>query len=195
MYHDTININFRNSNWKDISFDYSFLISKNQKDKFSPINYGDLLGKFSNIGFNLKYIKFNDIDEGETVYCTYNYQPNFNIFFKAYTKLLQYKKFDISFEYGVIINGKFHPNNMNTFAGVWFKNTNSNLGSYNEEIIRGQKHKRKQEFYQIVDKDGNLIAVEIAEEENNFEQHFFERYDVKVALRKYKLSRLKLFSE
>ena len=49
------------------------------------------------------------------------------------------------------------------------------------------------ELYQIVDKDGNVIASEIADEKNNFEQHFFEKYDVKVALRKYKLSRLNLF--
>ena len=58
MYHDTIHICFKNSDFKDISFEYNFFISKELKDKFSTINYGELLQKFDEIGFNLKYLKF-----------------------------------------------------------------------------------------------------------------------------------------
>lgn len=195
MYHDTIQINIRNSNHRDISFSYRFLISKNQKDLFSPIKYYDLLTNFKNIGFNTKYIKFNDIDEDETVYCTYNFQQNFNIFFKAYEKLIKDKSFSITFEYGVIINGKFFPNNMNTFAGVWFENTSNKLGNYITNVIDGKFLVKSMELYQIVDKNGNIIATETVRYEDDFKQNFFDRYEVKLALRKYKLSRLKLFSE
>jgi hypothetical protein len=64
-----------------------------------------------------------------------------------------------------------------------------------EEIIKGKFYQKLAEDYQIIDKNGEIIAHELADLENNFEQHFFERYDVKVALRKYKLSRLKLFKD
>jgi hypothetical protein len=194
MYHDTIYINFTRFNYNDINFDYSFLISKSLKDKFSPINYGELLSKFNDIGFNVKYLKFNDIKEEETVYCTYNYQPNFNIFFSAYKKLFQNRNFNITFEYGVVINGKFYPNNMNTFASIYFQGENIKLGDHTETIIIGKTHKKLTELYQIVDKDANIIATEITDIVKDFEQHFFERYEVKLALRKYKLSRLKLLS-
>lgn len=194
MYHDTIKINFKsNSSSYGISFDYNFLISKIPQNKFSSINYGELLYKFNEIGFNLKYLKFNDLDESDTVYCTYNYQPNFNIFFVAYKKVIENTKFSITFEYGVIINDKFYNNNMNFFSGVWFTDNNIRLGDFNETIINGKTHTRTMEIYQIVDKDGNPIATETTDLNKNFEQHFFERYDVKVALRKYKLGRLNLF--
>jgi len=191
MYHDTIHINFRyNQNDRDIAFDYNFMISKNSQDKFSPIKYGELLQKFDEIGFNLKYLKFYDIYDNDTiVYCTYNYQPNFNIFFPAYRKLMQNKNFNIAFEYGVIIGGKFYPNNMNTYAGVWFSVAND---GYKEDVIRGKSHYKATENYQLIDKDGKIIHTETTSYVNDFEQHFFENYDVKVAMRKYKLNRLKL---
>ena len=196
MYHDTIHICFKNSDFKDISFEYNFFISKELKDKFSPINYGELLQKFDEIGFNLKYLKFYDLTDKDTVYCTYNWQPNFNIFFSAYKKILQNKDFNIFFEYGVIIDGKFYPNNMNYFAGIWFfEEKHVKLGGFSEIIIKGKRHQKTLELYQIVDKNGNLIAEENTNAEKDFEQHFFERYEVKVALRKYKLRILKLNSE
>ena len=193
MYHDTISINFKSTIENKLSFDYTFLISKNIKDKFSPIIYGELLQKFSEIGFNIKYLKFNDIEEDKTVYCTYNYQPNFNIFFSAYNKILKYHKFNIKFEYGNIYNGNFYPNNMNFFAVVYFveQPTLFILGDYSEVVINERKHLRFREIYQIRNKDGHLIAEEYTDVDKDFEQHFFERYEVKVALRKYKLSRLK----
>ena len=98
MYHDTIHINFKYYSWKDVSFDYSFLISKIDVDKLSPIQnctfslikYGDLLQKFDEIGFDLKYLKFHDFSEDNIVYCSYNYQPHFNIFFSAYKKIIKF---------------------------------------------------------------------------------------------------------
>lgn len=199
MYHDTVHIKVNNSNSRsanELLFSYSFLISKNRYDKFSPIKYGELLHKFEEIGFNLKYIKFYDIDEEDTiVYCTYNYQTNFNIFFTAYNKLLKNKRFDIDFEYGVMINGKFIPNNMNHFASIHFKDSNFVPGEFFEHVIAGKDHKKISEFYQVVNKSGEVIASELTNADTNFEQHFFEKYEVKVALRKYKLGRLKLQSE
>lgn len=192
MYHDTIHINFKYRG--DISFDYNFLISKNLQDKFAPIKYGELLQKFEEIEFDIKYLKFNDIYDDETiVYCTYNYQPNFNIFFLAYKKLIKNKNFDICFEYGVILNGIFYPNNMNFFSGILFIDKQKKLGDFCfEEVIKGKSHQKTHELYQLIDKDGKIIHRENASFENNFEQHFFENYDVKVAMRKYKLNRLKL---
>lgn len=192
MYHDTIHINFRyNQNDRDITFDYNFYISKHQQDKFSPIAYGELLKKFEDIGFNTKYITFKDIDDDNTlVYCTYNWQPNFNIFFSAYKKLMIMKEFDISFGYGVIINGKYSPNNMNNFAEIRF--TTIEHKGWKEEVIKGKNHYKYLEFYQLVDKEGIVIHAEMTNSEMNFEQHFFENYKVQVAMRKYKLNRLKL---
>jgi hypothetical protein len=197
MYHDTIHINFKSSYQpKEIDFDYSFLISKKSKDKFSPIKYNELLKKFTDLEFDLKYLKFYDIDEDAIVFCTYNYQPNFEIFFTAYNRIIRQRFFDITFEYGNIINGKFFPNNMNFFAGIHFVERTDEYGKpsaalYMKEVINGRYHIKKNELYQIVDKNGNLIYCEVATANNDFEQHFFEQYDVKVALRKYKLERLK----
>lgn len=198
MYHDTININFKYLNYRDINFDYSFFISKNQYENFSPIKYSVLLKNFYDIGFDIKYLKFNDIyDDDTTVYCSYNYQPNFNVFFVAYKKLIEKKDFHLSFEYGNIVFGKFYPNNMNFFAGISFTNNPiDKTGLYKEEVVKGKIHLKTMELYQIIDKNANVIAIELADPINNFEQHFFERYEVKHHLRKYKLSRLKnLFND
>ena len=161
MYHDTIGINFKSTIENNVHFDYIFLISKNIKDKFSPIIYSELLQKFSEVGFNTKYLKFNDIEEDKIVYCTYNYM-NFNLFFSAYNRILKQSKFNIKFEYGNIYNGIFHPNNMNFFAGVYFveQPTIFILGDYSEIVIDGRKHLRFMETYQIRDKDGDIIAEE-----------------------------------
>jgi len=194
MYHDTIHIQFHYYG-SEIKFDYSFLISKKIKYQFSSINYGILLKKFDDIGFDLKYIKFNDLDIDETVYCTYNYQPNFEIFFSAYKKVIQPKPFSITFEYGNIINGMFKSNNMNYFAGVFFTEDEPgpkiNTFGIKEEIIRGKSHIKVEESYQIIDKDGNIIEQAFVNAKDNFETDFFQRYKVKVALRKFKLERLK----
>lgn len=198
MYHDTIKINFRNWRFGNVAFDYNFLISKNLKDKFSSTPYNSLLSKFIEIGFNIKYLKFNDIEETDIVYCSYNYQSNFDVFFKAYNKILRNERINITFEYGVVINGKFYANNMNTFAGVYFIEYHPNDFSssssiiYSETIIKGKLHKKEMEFYQIVDNVGNPIAAENTTDKKDFEQHFFDKYEVKVALRKFKLNRLKL---
>jgi len=190
MYHDTIRINFSGRN--TISFNYNFFISKNQYDKFSPIKYGVLLSKFTKIGFDTKYLKFNDIQDDNTiVYCTYNYQSNFEIFFLAYNKLIKDYKFNITFEYGNIINGKFYPNNINFFSTIWFVEKENISGNYMECIIKGKYHQKALEQYQIIDKNTQIISMLTTTCDQNFEQNFFENYNVKVYLRKYKLSRLK----
>jgi len=203
MYHDTIHIKFRYNKSDDVDFDYSFLISKTNQDKFSLINYGILLEKFNEIGFNLKYLKFNDLELSSNIYCTYNYQSNFNIFFTAYKKFIHKKSFNFSYEYGNIVNGVFIQNNMTTFSSV------SYIDIYNAkfeifvgdsklpdiDIIKDKTFFKTIERYQIIDKNGVSIANEITDADSNFEQHFFERYDVKVALRKYKLNRLMQFED
>ncbi len=200
MYHDTIHIKFKYWRVGDVDFDYSFLISKTNQNKFSPSNYGILLEKFNNVGFNLKYLKFNDLDLSSDIYCTYNYQPNFDIFFAAYKKFIHKKDFSITYEYGNMINGVFIQNNMTTFASVSFISNVVDIYKKNKiyqdllfkeiDIIKDKTFFKTIERYQIIDKDGNLIASEITDADSNFEQHFFEKYEVKVALRKYKLTKL-----
>jgi hypothetical protein len=200
MYHNVIRINFKYYKENDIDFDYSFLISKTNQDKFSSINYGMLLDKFNEIGFNLKYLKFNDLDLISDIYCSYNYQENFKIFFSAYNKFIYKKSFNLHVEYGNIIDGIFYQNNMTTFASVSFIDiSNAKItilgGSELLNIIKDKIFYKTREKYQIIDKDGIIIATEITDSDSNFEQHFFEKYEVKVALRKYKLSRLMQFEE
>jgi len=190
MYHDTIHIKLKYNDV--INFNYGFYISKHPNKTFSPIKYKSLLYKFKSVGFVvLRYLKFNDIEDDTIVYCSYNFQPNFEIFFKVYNKLIKDKDFDIIFEYGNIINGKFYLNNMNNLSSVYFYGGILNKTVYRENIIGYKVHQKISELYQIVDKDGNIIATEWADYHGDFKQNFFERYDVKVALRKYKLSRLK----
>lgn len=202
MYHDTIHINFKSRNNIDtiITFDYSFMISKEPKDKFSPIKYIELLHKFENIGFDIKYIKFNDIDNEEIVYCTYNYQSNFEIFFNVYKKMLDNIHFNLTFEYGNIIGGKFILNNMNTLSGVWFVDTHNisydaTRNDYNEKVIKNKVFKRTAEYYQIIDKFGECVSNYTWKCTNETKEDFFQRFNVKVALRKFKLERLNKFNE
>lgn len=209
MYHDTIHIKFKYWKEGDVDFDYSFLISKIDKmefnfvpNHFSSTNYGMLLEKFNDIGFNLKYLKFNDLDLNSDIYCTYNYQKNFDIFFTAYKKLIHKKTFSLHIEYGNIINGIFVQNNMTTFSSVSFVDiVKTKLSIFGDDfkmptdIIKDKTFFKTVERYQIIDKDGNPIASEITDSDSNFEQHFFERYEVKVALRKYKLTKLMQFED
>jgi hypothetical protein len=187
MYHDVIKIEF--TYYGEISFTYIFLISKKKyNDNFGHIAYGELMQKFEQIGFDLKYLKFNDISDTDSiVYCSYNYQENFNIFFKAYKKIITETKFNITFEYGNIVNGVFIQNNMNYFAGVVF----TQQKGANEEIIKGKSLFKQIEYYQIADKNGHTIDNGFITADDNFETDFFQRYNVKVALRKFKLERLK----
>jgi len=195
MYHDTIQFRLISVPTKyvhDIDFDYIFSISKKPQNNFSSVIYGELLNKFSEIGFDIKFIKFNDIEEEETVYCTYNFQPNFNVFFSAYNKILKNKKFNIIFEYGNIINGNFCKNNMNFFSGIYFNYTDLIMGEYiYDNIISGKKFIKASEFYQIVDVNGYAISNKITLAENDFKHDFFERPEVRLAQRKYKLNKLK----
>lgn len=206
MYHDTIHIKFKYWKAGDVDFDYSFFISKTKfQIQFSPIKYGALLEKFNEIGFNLKYLKFNDLDLNSDIYCSYNYQSNFNIFFSAYKKLIHKKNFNLSYEYGNMINGVFIPNNMTTFARVFFidiENTKDRKYQIDVidcnntiDIIKDKSFFKAVEKYQIIDKNGVSIASETTDSDSNFEQHFFEKYEVKVALRKYKLTKLMQFEE
>jgi hypothetical protein len=207
MYHDTIHIKFKYWKADDVDFDYSFLISRNKEiydnkklayqNKFSPTNYGALLEKFNDIGFNLKYLKFNDLDLNSDIFCTYNYQQNFDIFFTAYKKLIHKKSFSLDIQYGNIVNGIFVQNNMTTFCSVSFIDiVKTKLSIFGDDfknptdIIKDKTFFKTREVYQIIDKDGKSIANEITDSDSNFEQHFFEKYEVKVALRKYKLTKL-----
>ena len=211
MYHNVIHIKFKYYKVGDIEFDYSFLISKTNQNQFSSINYGVLLNKFHEIGFNLKYIKFNDLDLNEDVYCTYNFQPNFNVFFLAYKKLIHKKDFYIIFEYGNIVNGIFIRNNMTTFCSITFvpeplkedfgpKSSSTSILYkpllFKEiDIIKDKTFYKTVEKYQIIDKDGGIIASETTNFESDFEQAFFEKYEVKVPLRKYKLNKIMQFED
>lgn len=192
MYHDTIHINFKSIyNSTDFDFDYSFLISKNEENMFGPIKYSSLLQMFNDIGFDLKYIKFYDIEDDITVYCTYNYQPKFEVFFKAYPKILAVKNFGLTFEYGNIIDGKFYPNNINFFAGVAFVPViNTIIGDDSETITKYHRHKKISELYQIVDKIGNTIAIEFVSDSTDFKQDFFNKQEVRQYLREHKLKKL-----
>lgn len=192
MYHDTIHINFKSLyNSKDVDFDYSFLISRNEENLFNPIKYSTLLNMFKNIGFDVKYIKFYDINDEDTVYCTYNYQPKFEIFFKAYNKTLSDRNFGLTFEYGNIINGKFYPNNINFFAGIAFYPVkNPIIGDDTEVIIKNHYHKKLSEFYQIVQKNGATVANDFVSDVNEFKTDFFEKQNVRQFLREHKLKKL-----
>lgn len=193
MYHDTIKIEFKSSFGSTINFDLFFLISKNEKKDFTPINYKELLNKFKDIGFNIHYIKFNDIDEKSTIFCNYNFQPNFENFFKYFNKTLSKNNFYLSFSYCVFIDGKYIMTNMNSYASISFSPIrNFTLGDdYYETIIEGKKHVLSNVTYQICNSSGEIIDKEEFKnvETNN---NFFQKQHVKVYLRKYKLKRLSI---
>ena len=65
------------------------------------------------------------------------------------------------------------------------------LSFSDSSIYEAKLHQKIAEVYQIIDKNGDIIMKEVSTCEKDFEQHFFDNYLVKVALRKYKLSKLK----
>lgn len=195
MYHDTINIIFTSTAESNINFRYNFLISKNAwLPNHKPIVYQYLLGKMESYGFNVNFINFPDIkDKYQNVFCEYNGTPNFTIFFKAFEKLLKPQGFNISFEYGSIINSKFYPNNMNFYSSIIFIKD-----SYGDkDVIDGVNYKKRFESYQIVNSEGQIVyniggANLNDSESEDLKEEFFKSHKVSVYLRKYKLRELNL---
>jgi len=207
MYYDTIHITFESNGKSTISFGYDFLISKSkswlkvwQNYNNSPrenhiIKYNNIIDRFKSIGFNTELLSFPNIkDDTEEVYCAYNYllsSGNFEVFFKAYEKVLKKQSFNINFEYGSMINGEFYPNNMNSHAIVQFIEPilqEDKEKEIDENIIQGKSFIKHREIYQIVNKEGESIYVEQAFDDfENTRLKFFQTHKVAVYLRKYKL--------
>lgn len=190
MYHNTIHIIFTSVPESGIDFTYNFLISKDAwLRNHQPIEYQKLLDKFHNCGINPNYINFPDVaDKNKKVFCEYNGTPLFEIFFKAYERVLKIHGFNITFEYGSMIKGKFYPNNMNFYSSISFER--DMYGG--EDVITGVNYKKRIENYQIVDKCGKIIDSMSYVNFNNFESEqlgddFFKSHKVSVYLRKYKL--------
>lgn len=190
MYFDTINISFLSTS-HDENFNYHFTISKNESKGSNEIIYGDLLKKFVNIGFKINYLEFPNTKLNETVYCNYNYTMDFNIFFRAYNKLLVNKEVNILFECGNLINGVFTLNNINSSAKKYFSVVRNKDLNESGIIINGKTHKKVVEIYQIIDKDGHIISLDKQTEVTGFNNDFFKRKEVLVILRKSKLDILK----
>jgi len=199
MYHDTIHIIFTSVPQSDIDFKYNFLISKNDwLLNHKPIVYQELLDKLYSYGFNPDYINFPDIkDKNQNVFCEYNGAPNFIIFFKAFEKILKPQGFNITFEYGSMIDGKFYPNNMNFYSSISF--VQSYYGE--KDIIDGISYCKSDECYQIVNSDGEIVDSMSStyggyskynnnKEDEKLKDEFFKRHRVSVYLRKYKLEQL-----
>ena len=158
------------------------------------------MNDFNKIGFNTKYISFNDILDGSiTLWCEWNYERNYQKFFELWNRLMA-KSFNITFIYGNVIKGMFVENCMVHSSLVQFKPVFKKESPYVIEesaifrntIIEGKVFWKSLERYRITDKDGNLICgmtTEIPDE-------FFQHEDVKVYLRQYKLKKLRnLFSD
>jgi hypothetical protein len=213
MYHNTIIITLAYNDPKSINFNYSFVIYKNEqsiedgsidninRDHAYKVNYYTLMNKFSEIGFNTKYLEFENVNLHDDVFCSYNYQPDIDRFFLAYKKSIRNINFDIGFQYGVIIDGRFYLSHMNDFSSVYFLNMDKlsrgiSIISGCDDIINGKKYKQTQKTYQLVDKKGNIInkLQELININPNTysdtKREFFDSYNVKVYMRKYKLSRL-----
>lgn len=202
MYHDTIHIIFESLPMNNIEFKYNFLISKNSwLPNHKAIEYQELLNKLHNYGFNSDYINFPDVkDKTQNIFCEYNGTPNFLIFFKAFEKVLKPQGFNITFEYGSMIGGKFYPNNMNFYSSISFME--SHYGDY--DVIYGVSYCKYAEHYQIVDSEGNIVdsigstslggySISICNNKENpkLKDEFFKRQRVSVYLRKYKLEQLR----
>jgi len=195
MYHDTIHIIFTSLPKSDIDFKYNFLISKNDwLLNHKPIVYQELLDKMENFGFNVDFFNFPDIkDKTQNVFCEYNGTPNFQLFFKAFERILKPQGFNITFEYGSMIDGKFYPNNMNFYASIGFIKD-----AYGDkDVIDGVNYKKRFECYQIVDSCGEVVDSIFGANLNDSEskelkEEFFKNYKVSVYLRKYKLRELNL---
>jgi hypothetical protein len=218
MYHDTIHITFSSSDsTSNLGFYYDFLISKSnswlnvwQKYNNSPkekhiTSYKDILSKFKEIGFNVEYLMFPDAEDDVEVYCAYNYlvsKGGYEVFFKAYNKVLKKQPFDISFEYGTMINGTFHPNCINSCAIVKFISPShkSRKGYFNAaassllkrvNVISDLPFSKLYETYTIVDINGKKIyTLEVYDDFDEKKKEFFSNQKVAVYLRKYKLMEL-----
>jgi len=190
MYHNTINIKFNSTPENSVNFSYNFLISKTAwLPNHKPIVYKELLDKMKNYGFNIDFINFPDMkDHTQNVFCEYNGVPNFNIFFKAYERVLKPQGFNITFEYGSTINGKFYPNNMNFYSSIVFVRD-----AYGDkDVIDGINYTKRFEVYQIVNENGNVVYNMGGTNLNDYKseelkEEFFKSYKVSVYLRKYKL--------
>lgn len=224
MYHEAIHIIFWQRSSKTdpgkIDFAYDFLISKvglvfddittEQQFIENLISYEEILSKFESLGFNTKFLNFPDIkDKSQLLWCNYN-GNDYKVFFKAYEKVLKNQDFNITFEYGNVVERFnvagtsaqeyiFAENNMNGPAVVeyhTYKSYNHEHFCNIEDVIDGKVFYKSQETYKIVDKSGSVIAEEITNYQSGFETHFFENKDVQLYLRKYKLQELKqsLFS-
>lgn len=198
MYHDTIHIIFKSkTGGHNIHFEYDFLISKSPYSNHSTnsISYQEILNKFKKIGFNIDFLNFPDIkDMNQMVHCKYNYlvkSGDYNVFFKAYEKILKRQGFDIIFEYGTMINGKFFPNNMNFYSSISFICASINDSRCFSHVIKGFNFYKTYEKYQIVDKTGKILHNEFTNYTIDFKHNFFKNQKVKVYLRKYKLRELK----
>jgi len=216
MFHDTIHIIFNRSasnNVNYVNFNYDFIISKSESwlnvwkncNNFPRENhivtYKSILERFKQIGFNIDYLLFPDIkDNNQEVYCAYNYlasKSGFEVFFKAYEKILKKQGFNITFEYGTMINGKFYPNNMNFYSSISF--VRNNFGD--NDVIYGVSYCKSFEKYQIVNSEGcvvsNMNSSYIGFSRNNnkenkeLKEDFFKSQKISVYLRKYKLDQLK----
>ena len=200
MYHDTIHIIFRSLPQNSTEFSYNFLISK---DAWLPnhkaIEYQELLDRLDDYGFNPDFINFPDVkDKTQDVFCEYNGTPNFLIFFKAFEKILKPQGFNITFEYGSMINGKFYPNNMNFYSSISF--VQNHYGE--KDIISGVSYVKSGESYQIVNSKGDIVdrmgssyggysKYNSNKEDTKLKEDFFKSYRVSVYLRKYKLEQLR----
>lgn len=213
MYHQSIQIRFHNSESNPIFFEYKFWISKlsdNPIELFGDnyenqtVEYQELLDKFESLGFNVKFLNFPDIkDKSTKVWCDYNGTTNFQIFFKAYDKILKNSLFDIDFEYGNIIKSSsgsltFVPNNMNSAATISyiFVNKKDYSFTYEESLIKGRTFLKTEEVYQIVDSNGKVvkelnIKSNFGEIPDSIKDEFFQDPAVALYLRSYKLKELK----
>ena len=196
MYHDTIHITFESAD-EIMNYKYTFLISKKSfLPNHNPITYQEILDKMESYGFNIEFLDFPDIeDKSVNVYCSYNLTPDFNVFFKAYERVLKPRGFNISFEYGSMINGEFCMNNMNFYSGIYFKMRNKSTIII-KNVIKDVDFYKHGESYQIVDKNGKIVdAIHIrnffSESYDEVKENFFKSRKVTQYLRKYKLERIK----
>lgn len=197
MHYDTICIRFQNSRSNDLSFDYNFFITKYDPDTiyvekiFSPIKFGDLLYKFKSIGFDTyKYFEIDGVFEESIVYCSYNWMADFDIFFKAYPKVIHNKEFKLTFRCGNFIDGLFVLNHITSAAEIIFITLTNSIIKYEYHILEKVLCKAH-ETYQIVDGDGVVASTLRVSYEVDFKNDFFNQDTVRQILRKHKLENIK----
>ena len=206
MYHDSIQINLTGST-SGVNFEYTFVMSKRNwtlpESEAKPvlIKYGELLSRFEILGINTHYVTFPDIKDDQTlIHCVYNW-VSADIFFSNFPRLKE--NIDhITFRYGTIVNGIFYLNNMNFYAMIHFVRPGANCSPFKniniknpfdyiyDDVITGKLLRKIEETYHIIDKDGKTVAHEETDINMGFEQHFFEKTEVRLYQRKYKLAKL-----